>query len=315
MYEAFLDMDFDKIYEEPSSALMAKAFLNRLYRKLHVLNFSLLIAFFGKHRTGKSMSAVSLCFLLDKTFEECMETRIVYTSKQFLDAVRVIREKRIKGAGIIFDEAGSSDLASQKWYEEASRVMSAELQAIGYLNPLICFVTQNFSFINTHARKLSQGVFEVERTNNLYTTIRPFWVESSPWTSGYFHRYPIFCEMRHGVASNIYKANRLKLHLPPAEIRDRYEAHAQAFKDQLLEQSREGIEQVELQKERSKSNLNLVNETVAHVITAPDQFMSGYNLKRGVKTVDINLLRHFFKISYSDARMVKVLAERKLGNK
>ena len=309
----FFDLNLDEIYPIPTPERLAKAYFNRLWRKLHVENFSLLLVFYGKHRVGKSLGAVDFCYILDETFEENMEKRIVYNSKDLILAFKEIKEKKIKGGGIVVDEAGSGDLSNMRWYEELAKVVSAELQAVGYLNPIICFVTQNFSFINTTARKLSQGVFEVNRTNNLYSKIKPFWIENNPWISGFYRKYPIFCETRGNTYSNVYKVNRIKIGLPPPSIRKRYEKHSQAFKDQLLEQSEEQVDMVEFQKNKSKVFISGIDAVAKEVHQNKEDYMTR-SLKKGSPVfLNEQIIRHRHQLSYKDAKLVKALVEQRIN--
>jgi len=308
----FFEMDFEKTYPVPSPQRMAEAFFSRLWRKLNIDNFSLLITFYGQHRVGKSNAAVSFCYILDPTFEENMEKRIVYTSKDLILAFKELRAKGIKGGGIIIDEAGSGDLSNTRWFEELAKTVSAELQAVGYLNPLICFVTQSFSFINTTARKLSQGVFEVSRTNNIFSKIKPFWVENSPWSVNSFHRYPLFCESRGGVASNVYKINKIKIGLPPQGILDRYVAHSQMFKDNLLDHSEEMIRMDEFNKDKKRVLVTGIEAIVHEVVVNKDDYMS-FSKKKGIATyLNENIIRHKHGLTAKDAKLVKALGEREL---
>ena len=217
----FFSIDFEKAYPKPTPKRIAEAYFNRIWRKLHIENFSFLIVFYGLHRVGKSMSAGSFAYILDPTFEKNLETRVIYSSKDLITTFKNIRKQKLRGAAVIVDEAGAGDFSSQRWYEDMAKIVSANLQSIGYLNPAIFFVTQNFSFINSTARKLSNGVFEVTRHNNKYSNIKPFWIENNPWMSGYYRKYPLFCENRNGIASNIYKVKKIKISMPPSNIRKR----------------------------------------------------------------------------------------------
>jgi hypothetical protein len=311
MHNQFYDLDFDVIYPTPTSETLAWAYFNRLYRKLHVENFSLLITFYGRHRAGKSLGAVDFGYILDPTFLPNLEKRVVYTSKDLMQAFKEIRINKIKGGAVIIDEAGSGDLSSQRWYEEISKIVSAELQAVGYLNPFIGFVTQSFSFINTTARKLSHGVFEVYRTNTDYSKIKPFWIENNPWISGSYHKYPIFCENHNGVASNIYKINNIRIPLPPDEVKDRYIAHSQAYKDKLLDDSEEEIALIEFDKNSKKVYVSGIDAIVEEVVLNYTDYTSVSN-KKGVNMfLNPDLIRHSHDgISIKDSKLVKALAEK-----
>ena len=307
----FFNFDFKQAYPDPTPDRIAKAYFNRIWRKLHVENFSFLIVFYGLHRVGKSLSAVDFAYILDPTFEENMEERVVYSSKELIKAFRVIREKKIKGAGIVVDEAGTGDLGSQRWYETMAKIVSANLQAVGYLNPLICFVTQNFSFINTTARKLSNGVFEVSRHNNRYSEIKPFWIQNNPWASGYYRKYPIFCEKRNGIASNVYKINRIRISLPPTYIKKRYEKHAQAYKDKFLQDSETEIDVINMSKTQRNVLISNIDDIAKKVYGEIDDYRSIRKGKPGIVSED--MIRHRHKLSQRDAKLVRMLVERKMS--
>lgn len=312
--QKFFEIDFDKIYPPPSPKHLAEAFFNRLWRKLHVDNFSLLITFYGKHRVGKSLAATDFAYILDETFEPNLERRIVYDGKALIQAFKEIREKRIRGAGVIVDEAGSGELASQRWYEDAAKIISAELQAVGYLNPFIGFVTQSFSFINSTARKLSQGVFEVDRTGNSYSTIKPFWIENNPWTTSTYKKYPIFCEKRNNVVSNVYKINSIKLGLTPEIIRLRYETHSQAYKDQLLLSSEEDMQLLDSIKQQKRVLVSGIDALVEEVSINADDYMTDSRQKGKPKYLNKDLIRHRHpEVSDREAKLIKALAEKKLS--
>jgi hypothetical protein len=311
--QRFFSIDFDAIYPPPLPKTLAEAFFNRLWRKLHVDNFSLLITFYGKHRVGKSLAATDFAYILDETFEPNMERRIVYDGKSLISAFKEIREKRIRGASVIVDEAGSGELASQRWYEDAAKIISAELQAVGYLNPFIGFVTQSFSFINSTARKLSQGVFEVNRTNNAYSTIKPFWIENNPWTTSTYKKYPIFCEKRNNVVSNVYKINSIKLGLTPEIVRLRYETHSQAYKDQLLVQSEEDMELLDSMKQQKKVLVSGIDALVVKVSRSPDEYMTDSRQKGKPKYLNKDIIRYKHpELSDRESKLVKALVEKRL---
>jgi hypothetical protein len=306
----FYEHDFEKIYPTPTPQRIAEAFLNRLYRKLHVDNFSLLVSFYGKHRVGKSLAAVDFAYILDPTFEDNLEKRVVYTGKDIINAFKEIREKKIIGGAIIIDEAGSGELSSQRWYEEAAKIISAELQAVGYLNPFIGFVTQSFSFINTTARKLSQGVFEVDRTNNLYSTIKPFWIENNPWQSSTYRKYPIFCEKHKDTISNVLKISRIRLGLTPEPILGRYIKHSQAYKDKLLVTSEETLQTLDMIQQQKKLVVSGIDAIAEEVYNNQDDYIAFS--KTGMPSINEGIIRHRHEIPWREAKLVKALVSQKI---
>ena len=309
MIKNFFEIDFEKIYPAPTPQAVAEAYFNRLYRKLHVDNFSLLITFYGRHRVGKSVGAVSFAYILDPTFEENLETRVVYTGKDIVNAFNEIKKKKIKGGAVVIDEAGSTEISNQRWYEESAKLVNAELQAIGYLNPFIAFVTQSFSFINTTARKLSQGVFEVNRNTNQYSNIKPFWIDNNPWVSSTYRKYPIFCERRNNVVSNVFKINNIKIGLPPEDVFKRYRHHSEAFKDNLLKSSIEELETMDLLKQQKSVFVTGIDAIVTEVLTNIDNYTTTSHLGTTVKD---EVIKHKHELTWRDAKLVKALVEQKM---
>jgi hypothetical protein len=312
----FFDVPFDEIYTEPTPERIAAAYFNKLYRRLNVQNFSLLITFFGSHRVGKSLSAVDFAYILDPTFEKELEKRVIYNTEDLTAVFKDIKTRQIHGAGIIIDEAGSGDLSSQRWYEDVAKIISAELQAIGYLNPFIGFVTQSFSFINSTARKLSQGVFEVERKHSKYNVIKPFWVKNNPWvTTGHRH-YPIICEKHGGVMSNVYKISKLRMYLPPKDIVDRYINHSQAYKDQLLDNSVEEVGILNFEKKKKRAFISGIDAIVEEVYINRNDY-STRSSKRGVQAfINKDIIRHAHQeLSDREAKTVKALVDQKINQK
>ena len=310
--QRFFELDLEAIYPTPTPTRVAEAFFNRLYRKLHVDNFSLLITFYGPHRVGKSLAAVDFGHILDETFEPNMEQRIVYNAKALIAAFRDIRQQGIKGGAVIIDEAGSGELSSQRWYEEAAKIISAELQAVGYLNPCIFFVCQSFSFINTTARKLTHGVFEVKRTNNDYSNIKPFWIQNSPWATATNRRYPIFCENKNGVPRNVFKINNIKIGLAPDVIRLRYIEYSQKFKDQLLTSSESDLEALEILKQQKNVFVTGIDAIAEEVFNNKENYMISTG-KGDIITVNDGLIRHAHELSWKDAKLVKAIVDNKLN--
>lgn len=307
----FFDVNYEQVYPTPSPQRMAEAFFNRIWIKLHVENFSFLIVFYGRHRTGKSYGAVSFCNILDETFAPNLENRVVYSSRALINAFKDVRQKKIKGAGIVVDEAGTGDLSSQRWYEDMAKLVSANLQAVGYLNPFVCFVTPNFSFINNVARKLSQGVFEVTRTHNRYATIKPFWIENNPWQTGIYRKYPLFCENHGGIPSSIYKINQIRIGLPPEDIANRYKAHSQAYKDNFLNESEEQVASAEFQHNMKSSFVSGITAIAEEVYQSIDDY-KGYGAGKNKESISQHIIRLRHGISQADAKTVRLLVQKRV---
>lgn len=305
-------LDVDQIFRKPSNDALVKWFFNRQWYRLHVLHMSFLGVWFGRHRVGKSLAAVSFSNIIDETFERDLEKRIVYMPDEFSAALNDIRKKKIIGASIVWDEAGVG-YSNLRWYEEIAKQVGAQLQSCGYLSPMVHFISQDFSFINSTARKIANCVFQVERTTNQYSTIKPLYLSNTPFSSRMFRHYPLLCCDRDGAPSNIMKISSIRLTLPPESIRQRYEHVAQIFKDKLLEKSQFDIESL-VQGSIGKEHRLSIDDMVDIIVKNPE----GYLRRRsqpGNQIIHVQCVRNEFKTTGAIAEVVKKKAEVRLNKK
>jgi hypothetical protein len=300
----------DDLYPNPSEDELATWFFHGLWTKLHVLNFSLLISLFGQHRTGKSLAGVSFAHILDETFAPELESRVVYDSVSLTEVFRDLRRRDIKGGAVIIDECGSGDLGASRWFESISRTLGAELQSVGYLSPLILFISQNYLFLNSTVRRLSQGIFEVKRKNALWSTIKPLWVSQTPFQTSAHRTYPVCClQTEDGYPSTVLKLNKLRIGLPPKDLVDRYIAHSQSWKDSLLESSVVEVSALNGERFKRKPAMTDINSIVSKVLVDPGKFTTA-SMQKGTKTfVSKELIRHQFGIPLKDASLVKMIVD------
>jgi len=302
----FLDLEISRLYPEPLNEQFIYSFFNRLYMNLHVYNFSMFLVWFGKHRTGKSISSLVFSIILDPTFLDNMENRIVYSVADLKKQARIIRDKKIKGASIIYDEAGSGELSNQRWYESKAKEINAILQSLGYLNPFLNFVTQDFTFINSQARKLSHGIFECKRTNNKYTIIKPLWLSNDPWSSKPYRHYPIFCEsINDDVVSNVYKIGKIRLgRLLDSYTEEKYEAISKAFKNKLLDEE----DDIGDDDEDTGSVVDSVEDAINDILTNPEPVTA--KVKGRFPVLNPQLIAFQYRVSYRVAQAIKIKAEK-----
>jgi hypothetical protein len=316
MTSKLFSLDYDEIYSEPTTKRVAEVFLNGLYRKLHVQGFSILITLWGGHRVGKSLASCALADILDPTFRDELEKRVVYETKDILGVFRDIRTRRLTGAAIIIDEAGSGALSAQRWYEEVSQIVSSELQSCGSIHPIIFFVTQYPTFLNSTARKLSHGMWEVSRKGNLYSVIKPLWVSDSPWFTKSHRHYPIITEKRDGISTNVYKIGRIRVWLPPKEIVDRYNVHSQKWKDQLLENCITQVGVLDFEASKRKATSSSIETVVDDVCAHKKEYLSKSAQHGTHAFINKEIIRHHhMELTDREARLVKVLVEQRINKK
>ena len=235
---ALLDPYYFKV---PDPEGLGEAFLRNIYQYVHDKNFSYLCTWTGRHRVGKSLSACIFSYLLDPTFWDNFEERVCYTPEQFMNAVESLRKNKIVGGAIVLDEANIG-IPSREWYNISNKSINYAIQAFGYLRPIVSFVCQDITYIDSQPRKLFHAFFEVTRSNNRYSEILPFNIDINKRTGKMYFVYPRF----HGTASSgrgtKIIVNRLKIAKPPKWFIERYEKHSQIMKEGLIAQMNEIIQ-------------------------------------------------------------------------
>jgi len=214
-------------------------YLRSIYRTTHDVGLSWIGISVGRHRAGKSVGTVSAGIMLDKTFWDVMEQRVVYYPRDFLKSMRVIRKREIIGAVTIWDEAGVG-LPARDWYDVSNKAVNYALQIAGYLRPIIFFVTQDFTFLDSQARKLVQHYWEFNRSTTKYSTVIPQALAHNRKTGEYYFYYPrIVLQYPDGSLGPKYILTRFRLYRPPKEIIERYVIHSEPWKDKIMKQAEE----------------------------------------------------------------------------
>jgi len=296
-------------YGKPNNEGIAEAYLRDIHRKVHDKKFSYLSTMTGRHRVGKSVSAVSFGDLLDPTFTPNMEERVVYTPEAFSEAVRSLFEQKIIGGVVVWDEANLG-LSSRDWYTQANKHINFTVQAFGFMRPIVFFVTQDVTFIDSQPRKLFHSFLEVDRTNNQYNTIRPYQVNINKRTGKMFFPSPRLGLSRHGKG-RIIKVKTLRLMKPPKNLMDRYNKHSIKKKEQLLKENDEIIQHQKAKSMDAKRRDRLSDEEIIdHVIAERNNpvFMNN----RG--EFNENTIANEFKVTYRKAKYLKARADARLAS-
>jgi len=241
-------------------ALLGTLFIRNIYKTVTTKNLSYLALVVGKHRMGKSFFAVTLASILDPTFEEELEKRVVYDAKSFMDACKEIEKRKIKGAAIVWDEAGVG-LSSRDWFAESNKAINYSLQVLGYLNPFIFFVTQDLTFLDAQPKKLLNNFFEMNRPSNEFSVAKPFDVHYDKKTGQMFFYYPrIYFEGALYTIKQIYVPKLID------RIAKRYEMHSRKWKEKIILAMSTRVEDIQTDnktytideiKEEVKSNIDL----------------------------------------------------------
>ena len=212
---------------------LALVYLNKIYVKVHSLKFNHLAMMTGQHRSGKSISTCFFSHLLDKTFWPNFEDRVVYTAEQFMDALETIGKKNIIGGAVVWDEAGVG-IPSREWYKTSNKSINYAIQVFGYLRPIIFFVTQDMTYIDSQPRKLFHSFMTAYRGSVSQNIIKPYDISYDKKTGKVYFYYPRFKQKTGSKYSKKYRLKNIILPKPPEKFMEKYENHSIPWKDEIM---------------------------------------------------------------------------------
>lgn len=287
---------------------LASLYFRHIFKRIHTFKFNYLGMVTGKHRVGKSLTALTMSHVLDKTFEENIRKRVVYFPNDFMTALQDIKKKNIIGGAIVWDEAGVG-MPAREWYNTANKSISYVLQVFGRYRPIVYFVTQDVSYIDSQARKLFHGFYEMNRMGNNCAISRPFDVKYNKRTGKVYYVYSRFNmrnEDAHGIKLILKKINIAR---PPKELEKVYEEHSKIFKDKIVEQMRERAGKNEDDKEIDANRMTQ-QEIVEDLIKNKEnkQFLSKRSTEDNI-IFEVNAIRYNYNIPDGLARFIKRRAE------
>lgn len=286
---------------------IAEAYLRDIYRSVHEKKFSFLATITGRHRVGKSVGGVAFGDLLDPTFEPNMEKRVVYTPEDFSAAVQDLADKGIIGGTIVWDEANLG-LSSRDWYTQANKHINFTVQAFGFMRPIIFFVTQDVTFIDSQPRKLFHCFMEVSRSNNKYCDIRPFQVSINKRSSTMYYSYPRMTKGRHGKGQ-VIKLKPIRLMKPSDDLMIRYEKHSIKRKRQLMQENDDMIRHIKNNAIKEKTRERMTDEEMIDYCIAERNNPVFLNQKGEFET---NTIHQELGITESKAKYIKSKADYKM---
>ena len=300
-------INVEDLYPEHDGNKILMGYLKSIYLSVHQLKYNFLAVSTGKHRVGKSVSGVLLCSILDKTFYPNLEERVVYYPEQFMDAMKDIASKNIIGGAIVWDEAGVG-IPARSWYELSNKSINFVTQVMGYLRPIIFFVTQDMTYIDSQPRKLFHAFYECYRNSTEHNYMKPFEIQYDKRKGKIYYKYPRISRVVEDVVGSTVKLNKIKIDKPPKELIDRYEQHSFDFKDRIMLQMEERIRKYDQEEVISKKNMTQ-KEILEQVITNHKRYESKRS-KLGDPVLDFNLIRFDFSIPTPLAKFIKADAER-----
>jgi len=294
--------------------IIAMLYLRHIYRRVHDLHFNYLGIVTGKHRTGKSLGALSFSHALDPTFLDNIEERVVYYASDFMKALQSLKDKKILGGCVIFDEAGVG-YGSRDWYNETNKAVGGAMQVVGRYQPIVFFVSQDIKLIDSQIRKYFHGFYEMYRHDNTHALCIPYNVTYNKRTGKVYYKYTRLSHPNDDAQGQILRLNEIKLKRPPREAEKRYETHSQAFKDYIMNMMEDQTKSYDPNKTQKKvSDKSIIDEICAMDY---DKELCEMVTKRSSKSeiiLDKDTIRFKYDISDAKARYLKKLIERKLNS-
>lgn len=298
------EIEFPEITQDE----VANYYLSAVYTQVHKQKFNYLGSIVGRPRTGKSLWGCTSGVLLDPTFWDDFENRIVYDAKSFMRALNRLSKLKILGGVILWDEAGVG-LPAREWYDMSNKAINYAVQVAGVYRPIIYFITLDLTYIDTQPRKVLNSLQEMNRTNNKYSISKPYNINVDKKRGKIYFKYPRMIMKETG---SYIKCHKLKITRPPKEIENRYEEHSIPFKDKIIQimQQRAGdFEDGIIPQEEYTAE-----EIIQKVIDSASVY-EGTRSEAGSRNFSRDLIKHDFKIPTTLANVIKARAEQILNEK
>jgi hypothetical protein len=282
------------------------SYLMHLYAQVHNLGFSFLASFDGRHRSGKSITAITWASLLDASFFKNMERRLPTEPKEFIDIYENdIAKRNRRGAVVVVDEAGVS-FASSDWYERWLKTVAKMVQMFGYLRPVVFFVAPVKDFVDARLRKMFHAYYKVRRYNNKETTITPYHLKYSTLHKKTLYKKPVihFADQKLVIRSLI-------MGKPPSWLLERYAELEINRKNEMLKKFADELKKEEIKEKRKEISL----EELIKQVVKDWQFFASKRSKPEHIILDPTSIQVAFKTTHRLAQYIKRRAEEELNKK
>ena len=182
----------------------------------------------GRVGTGKSYSALKLCYEIDPTFNE---KRVLF---KIADLLEMVHENKIEaGQCILFDEAGISASNRESYMNKFNKAMSYLLQTWRHRNIVLFVTCPSISFIDKGIRSMFDLMIETQKVIKSRKVVQC----SAKLIQ---HNYQMGKTYYHNLKSYGGEIMRLEISKPPLRLINRYEKTktiftTQLYKEQMME--------------------------------------------------------------------------------
>jgi len=294
--------------EQVDPCELAQYYLTSIYQQVRRLKYNYIGSAVGRPRAGKSVDVTFSLTMLDPTFWECFEDRVVYNAQDYMRANIKLMKQRIIGGGINWDEAGVG-IPARLWYEQSNRAINFTSQVMGVFRPITFFTTQDLTFIDSQQRKLINALWEVTRSTNDYSIVKVFELQIDRKRGKIYYKYPNFIT-KDGIHMKLSRG--IKLMRPCKEFMKRYEDHSKPFKEMIMNQMAQRTDDIEAG--RMGKREYSVNEIMQAIIDNPTIYEAAKS-EVGRRILSTDLIKHDFQIQTSLANVIKLRTEQSINRK
>lgn len=261
---------------------------------------SMLAIVSGSHRSTKSTTAVLLSCMIDKTFWNFFESRIVQSPREFIDAVKTADKEGVHGFCIVVDEAGIS-MGSDSWYEKWARALEKVVMSFGYLNPIIWFCLPQAGFLDSKLRKMAHFYIKMKRYSKTESVMFIYEMEFNHILQDYIYRKP-----RCNLLGQRITIEKIIMSRPPEEILDRYKKLEQWRKGDIINRLSKDITKDDIMEKKEEADLKLIVEDICKNYK---KFITG-DRKDGRVIIDAIIVKHHYTLKSEDSHIVSRNASR-----
>jgi ABC-type dipeptide/oligopeptide/nickel transport system ATPase component len=320
--------------EKDNDEIRDKWFIS-LADRLIVDNKNILAVVIGETGSGKSLSAISLAYHLEKTVAkrlkelgktdaiinpETIHDRVALSTKQFLeiaDTEKVVDGKKIryvpkhlkKGNFVVFDEMGAGEMDNQSWQTNVAKAINHVFITFRSDNIGVIMTVPYKEWINKKIRQLIHYTFET--VDILYhrrrCVLKPKASKnnyiSGEGTSPYL-KVSLPSQPRKKV-----KLVRIFVDMPPARIRNIYHQKKDEFNFDKKQMAKKEIDDMEMRDDRiPRISEERINEVVNELIS---NLRAIGSLREGKWSINKDVIIGLYKCHPKDAITIKALVQLK----
>jgi len=225
---------YPKGMRSPTGSVFCDWVLNRVTTKKK--NCILLLV--GEPGTGKSYGALKfgeqIMQAQGRKFD--VDKHVFFSIGNFVQKLK--NENFEKGDVIVLEEVGVEH-SNRKWYDKAQILFNFILQTFRNKNLVILMTTPDYSFIDSQARKLTQGVVHFVERKPKFTIVQFKKRVNDPVSGKFFEKYLRY-KKKKWLKSR--KLEYFHVKKPSTESIRKYEKNSVEYKNEIISRAQEEIE-------------------------------------------------------------------------